>query len=150
MSMIRKDMERVRLFQNVRIICAAATISTCKPQISQNCEIASIYQPEKPQWQNKDGGSQRRYLGENSQITATAVWEKGRNVKCVLTNFGRGSSFAHLLCSFGRFVILTATLAHSLSSKTNQYTSSIGDDDYRVPIITIKIMMMMMMIERPN
>ena len=44
MSMIRKDMEKVRLFQKVRIICAAATISTCKPKISQNCEIASIYQ----------------------------------------------------------------------------------------------------------
>ena len=73
MSMIRKDMERVKLFQKVRIICAAATISTCKPQISQNCEIASIYQPEKPQWQNKAGGSRRRYLGKNSQITAAAV-----------------------------------------------------------------------------
>ena len=44
MSMIRKDMEKVRLFHKVRIICAAATISTCKPKISQNCDIASIYQ----------------------------------------------------------------------------------------------------------
>ena len=110
-------LEKTRLFQKVRIICAAATISTCKPQISQNCEIASIYQGWKASMAKQGRRKPATIFGGKFPNYCDGSLRERKKRQMRLTNFGRGSSFAHLLCSFGRFVILTAALAHSLSSK---------------------------------